>query len=84
MKKILGFSALLALSVSCSPSSQNSNLNGAFDTESNPEQSGLKSLSYDALKEGFSAKTERLPWTDTYWPSVNQGLSHRGHASLRQ
>ncbi len=77
MKKVIGFSALLAVSVSCGPASKDSELNSAFDRESNPEQSGLESLNYEALKDGFIAKTERTPWTDTYWPSVNQGLSHR-------
>jgi hypothetical protein len=80
MKKAIGFSTLLAVSVSCAPASKDSTLNSAFDRESNPEQSGLESLNYEAMKNAFEkepARTERLPWTDTYWPSVNQGLSHR-------
>ena len=78
MKKTLSIFTVLALSLSCAPRSENSALKQGFDDENKPDKNGyMDSLSYEALTSNFSAKTDRTPWTDTYWPTVNQGLSHR-------
>ncbi|HYX32657.1 MAG TPA: hypothetical protein VE954_06055 [Oligoflexus sp.] len=78
MKKTISIFTLLAIALGCAPGSNNSGLNQAFDGENQVNKNGYAgALDYETLKHGFSATTERTPWTDTYWPSVNKGLSYR-------
>lgn len=86
MKHKISIFTLLALSVGCGPHSQDSQLNQAWDRESDPRGSGYQGeLNFaDLTKDLNESSTLRLPWTDTYWPSVNQGLSHRWATLTRQ
>ncbi len=78
MKKTITIFSLLAMSAACAPQSENSSLNQAWDQNSDVSLSGYANpLDSAELKESFSSKTERLPWTDTYWPTMNKGLSYR-------
>ncbi|WP_141735116.1 hypothetical protein [Oligoflexus tunisiensis] len=78
MKTAISIFTLLAISVGCGPRSQDSTLDQAFDDENQVNKSGYTgALDYETLKNSFEASTERTPWTDTYWPSVNKGLSYR-------
>lgn len=78
MKKTITIFSLLAISAGCGPQSEDSSLNQAWDKNSDVTLSGYtNALDSAELKDSFSVRTERLPWTDTYWPSVNKGLSYR-------
>jgi hypothetical protein len=78
MKKTISIFTLVALSAGCGPQRQDSQLKQGFDSENQVNKSGYAgALDYETLKNSFAAATERTPWTDTYWPSVNKGLSYR-------
>lgn len=78
MKKTISIFTLLAVTAGCGPRSQDSKLDQAWDENSNVTKSGYTGpLNLETLQTGFTASTERTPWTDTYWPSVNKGLSYR-------
>jgi hypothetical protein len=78
MKNTISIFTLLAITAGCGPRTQDSKLDQAWDENSNVTKSGYTGpLNLETLQTGFTASTERTPWTDTYWPSMNKGLSYR-------
>ncbi|RYZ48453.1 MAG: hypothetical protein EOP07_25765, partial [Proteobacteria bacterium] len=81
MKYISMVSMVLAsslLSMSCSRSEAVSETKEGIDLNSSFSQlGGFESLTYQELIKTTKVETGGLPWTDTYWPLTEKGLSRR-------
>jgi len=69
---------LLANVSSCSKEAKDSRLSEAPDSKNGISRFELKSLpSYDEILATKEVFTDKLPWSDTYWPLTKAGMARR-------
>jgi hypothetical protein len=78
MQKLFALATLGFLLVSCSEKTSDSRLKEGLDSRNSLSLVGyVGAPTFDEIKSQTSVTAARIPWTDTYWPLTEKGLSRR-------